>query len=359
MDPSSNEQPARIDRYHRQSRVAVIGQAGQLRLSKARVLLIGCGALGTVIAEQMVRGGVGWLRIADRDLVELTNLQRQVLFDEHDASESIPKAIAAEHRLREINSTIQIDPRVLDVNSINIEMLCGLTDQQSPVDLILDGTDNAAIRYLINDVSVKHGIPWVYGACIGIEGRVSAIIPGTGPCLRCLFETPPPAGSLATCDTAGVLAPVAAMVASMQVIFALKFLVGESTIDHFPLWSFDLWAGRSRPVSILDGRRSDCPCCGKRQFEFLESDQIDMLARLCGRQSVQVLPSQKVTLDLKEIAQRLGSVGKVEQKPYFLRCQLSDPPGIGLTVFPDGRVLVHGTEDAARAKSICARFIGI
>ncbi|MCC7349226.1 MAG: ThiF family adenylyltransferase [Phycisphaerales bacterium] len=349
----------KVDRYHRQSRVAVIGQAGQNRLAASRVLLIGCGALGTVIAEQLVRGGVGWLRIADRDLVELTNLQRQVLFDEADAAESIPKAIAAKRRLSVINSTLPIDPQVLDVNATNIEMLCGLTDRQTPVDLILDGTDNAAIRYLINDVSVKHGIPWVYGACVGTEGRVAAVVPGVGPCLRCLFEAPPPAGSLATCDTAGVLASVAAMVASMQVVYALKFLMGEAKKGHLPLWSLDPWAGRIRAVSTEGGRREDCPCCGKKQFEFLEANQIDLMARLCGRQSVQILPAKKVTLNLMDVGQQLELVGKVERKPYFLRCQLTDPAGIGLTVFPDGRVLVHGMEDTARAKSICARFLAI
>lgn len=347
-----------VDRYHRQSRVCVIGQAGQQRLANTRVLLVGCGALGTVIAEQLVRGGVGWMRIADRDLVELTNLQRQVLFDEADAKESVPKAIAAERRLREINSTVQIDPQVVDVNPTNIEMLCGLKQGQTPVDLILDGTDNVAIRYLINDVSIRHVIPWVYGACIGTEGRAAAVLPGVGPCLRCLFETPPPTGSLATCDTAGVLACVAATVASMQVVSALKLLTGDKDVDHFHLWSFDLWEGRVRPISTQGGRREDCPCCGKNQFEFLDSKQIDTMAKLCGRQSVQVLPSQKVMLNLADIGQRLGSVGKVEQKQYFLRCQLADPPEIGLTVFPDGRVLVHGTEDTARAKSICARFLG-
>lgn len=348
-----------IDRYHRQSLVSVIGQAGRQRLSEARVLLVGCGALGTVIAEQLVRGGIGRLRLADRDLVELTNLQRQVLFDEADAKESTPKAVAAERRLRAINSTVQVDPRVVDVNPTNIEMLCGVTDKDHPVDIILDGTDNVAIRYLINDVSVKHGIPWVYGACIGTEGRVAAVTPNAGPCLRCLFEAPPPTGSLATCDTAGVLASVAATVASIQVISALKLLTGDADANRQPLWTLDLWAGRVKTVQTEDGRRADCPCCGNRQFEFLESKQIDLMARLCGRQSVQVLPAQTLKLDLMELGNRLELLGNVERKPYFLRCRLDDPPGIGLTVFPDGRVLVHGTEDTARAKSICARFLGV
>lgn len=348
-----------FDRYHRQTRVAVIGQAGQERLSKARVLLVGCGALGSVIAEQLVRGGIGWLRIADRDLVELTNLQRQVLFDEADAKDSIPKAVAAERRLRQINSTARIDPRVVDVNPTNIEMLCGVAGNDKPVDVILDGTDNVAIRYLINDVAVKHGIPWVYGACIGTEGRVAAVVPGVGPCLRCLFETPPPPGSLATCDTAGVLASVAAIVGSIQVISCLKLIVGDSDTAGLPLWTFDLWAGHVRTVQTSDGRRADCPCCGKKRFEFLEAKQIDLMARLCGRQSVQVLPGQALTIDLGKIAERLRPVGQVEVRGYFVRCRLADPAGITLTVFPDGRVLVQGTEDIARAKSICARFAGV
>src|ERR1019366_9198861 len=240
-----------MDRYHRQKLLPFIGDDGQARLDKSRVLLVGCDALGSVIADQLVRAGIGHLTQVDRDIVELTNLQRQVLFDEADARDGVPKAIAAGNRFKAINSSVTIEPIVMDVHSGNIEELAGVlpssrsgrpegalastaAEQSAPsgrplrgVDLILDGSDNVETRYLINDVAVKHGIPWVYGACVGVEGRVMLIRPGQGPCLRCVFPNPPEAGELPTCDTAGVLGPAAAIVASMQVIASIQFLTGS------------------------------------------------------------------------------------------------------------------------------------
>src|SRR5262245_34353204 len=211
-----------IDRYHRQTLLPQIGEAGQRKLAGARVLLVGCGALGSTIAEQLARAGIGHLRNADRDIVELTNLQRQVLFDDSDAAGGLPKAVAAANRLSKINSTITIEPRVVDVDALNVEQLV------AGCDMILDGTDNVATRYLVNDVAVKHTIPWIYGACVGTEGRVMTIRPGAGACLRCIFPQPPNASELATCDTAGVLGPVASVVGAMQALAAIKLLSGNA-----------------------------------------------------------------------------------------------------------------------------------
>ncbi len=217
--------PMTQDRYHRQQLLPRMGAEGQSKLAASRILLIGCGALGTVIAEQLVRAGIGFLRICDRDLVELTNLQRQVLFDERDARDELPKAIAAARRLHEVNSTVPIDARVVDVHRGNLEALIG--EGTGRVHLILDGTDNVQTRYLVNDAAVKLGIPWVYGACVGTEGRVMGIVPDGTPCLRCIFNDPPLPGELATCDTAGVLASAASLVASLQAVTAMKILLGE------------------------------------------------------------------------------------------------------------------------------------
>ena len=337
-----------MSRYHRQILLPQIGADGQQRLSNSTVLLIGCGALGTVIAEQLVRAGIGTLRVCDRDIVETTNLQRQVLFDESDADSGTPKAIAAAQRLARINSTVRIEPHVIDVHSGNIEQLLDAAD------VILDGTDNAEVRYLINDAAVKLGVPWVYGGAVGTSGRVMAVVPGITPCLRCLFPDPPAAGELETCDTAGVLAPAANVVASLQVVAAMKILLGYAVEEQ--LTSLDLWAGRIQTISTRGGRREDCPTCGKRHFEFLER-AVSGTTSLCGRDAVQVLPIARTSLDPQQIASRLARVGTVESTPHLVRCTLSES-GLGLTVFPDGRAIIKGTTDPALARSVYARFVG-
>lgn len=351
-----------MDRYHRQILLSQIGQAGQERLSASRVLLVGCGALGSSIAEQLARAGVGFIRIADRDIVELTNLQRQVLFDEEDARQSLPKAIAAANRLRQINSTLTIDPQVVDVDSDNIETLLQppTPDPRPPaalVDLVLDGTDNVQTRYLLNDACVKHGIPWVYGACVGAEGRVMAICPG-GPCLRCVFPQPPDPLQLATCDTAGVLGPVASIVGSLQALAAIKLLSGHGNALADELLSLDLWSNRIRAVSLADAKREDCPACGRRQFQFLESPNRDLTAKLCGRNAVQVRTGATGSAPaLAQVARRLQSAGEVRAWAYMVRCTLREG-GLTLTVFADGRVIVAGTPDPVRATSVVARYLG-
>jgi molybdopterin/thiamine biosynthesis adenylyltransferase len=344
-----------MNRYQRQILLPQIGPSGQNRLANSRVLLVGCGALGTVIAEQLVRGGVGWLRICDRDVVETTNLQRQVLFDEADAKAGLPKAVAAADRLMRINSTVTIDPRVVDVHGGSLEEV--MRDGDACVDLVLDGTDNVETRYLINDAAVKHGIPWVYGACVGTTGRVMGMIPGRTPCLRCVFPNPPSPGELATCDTAGVLAAAANVVASIQVTEALKILLGDPSAGR-EMATIDLWPLRIKTVSTADARRDDCLACGRGQFEFLDARPGAAAAILCGRNTVQVRPAKSESkLDLDSILPRLSTAGASERTPFFIRCMLKES-GLTLTLFPDGRAMVQGTSDAGLARSIYARFVG-
>jgi molybdopterin/thiamine biosynthesis adenylyltransferase len=344
-------------RYHRQTLLRAIGQAGQERLGNAHVLLVGCGALGTVMAEYLVRAGVGNLRIIDRDIVELTNLQRQTLFDEEDVRQELPKAIAAANRLRRINSSITIEPVVADLHARNVEQFL-LTHDSSLITphLILDGTDNGPTRYLLNDAAVRWGIPWIYGGAVGMEGRVMPIVPGVGPCLRCLFPTPPAGGELATCDTAGILGPLAGIVASMQAGLAIRMLAtGPASVGR-ELLTMDLASHRFRTLSTADARREDCPCCGLRRFEFLESPTSGSV-NLCGRNAVQIYPNGP--FEMVTAMARLRTAGRLENNPYFARCRLDDPQGLVLTVFPDGRLIVQGTNDLARARSIASRFVSI
>jgi adenylyltransferase/sulfurtransferase len=340
-------------RYNRQILLPQIGPAGQDRLAASRVLVVGSGALGTVICDQLVRAGVGHLRIADRDIVELSNLQRQVLFDEDDAIQGLPKAVAAAQRLRRVNSSVEVEPLVIDVYAGNIEEIIG-----DRCDLVLDGTDNVETRYLLNDACVKLGIPWIYGACVGTEGRVMAIRPGVTPCLRCLFEQPPAPGELPTCDTAGVLGSAAALAASLQVVAAIKTLTENVDAVGRELITFDVWTNRMRSINTTDSRLAGCRTCGQRRFEFLEQRNGSLTTSLCGRNAVQVRPPTGASPDASKVADRLSAVGRVEKNAYLLRCQLNEPEGLTLSLFADGRLIVHGTSDPARARSIYARFVG-
>ena len=338
-----------IDRYHRQRILPFIGDAGQDRLAAARVVLIGCGALGTVLAESLARAGVGHLVLVDRDLVELTNLQRQTLYTEADARESRPKAVAAAERLRAVNSEIQIEPRPIDVDSGNVEaLLAGAT-------LVLDGTDNAATRYLINDACLKHGLPWIYGAALASEGRVMPVLPGRGPCLRCVFRNMPPAGELDTCETAGVLGPLAGIVANMEMAVALRLLVsGQAPLQ---LHAIDAWDGRVQAIDVSDARDPDCPCCGRQHFEFLARPPADSAA-LCGQDAVQIRPPVETRLDLPALASRLASAGAVQAMPFMVRFVPREQPTLKLTAFSDGRLIVQGTRELSEARSLYARFVG-
>ena len=341
-----------MNRYHRQTLLPQLGSAGQQLLARSSVLLVGCGALGTVIAEQLVRAGIGTFRLCDRDVVEETNLQRQTLFIERDAAEGVPKALAAAARLGTINSQVHVEPHVCDVYSGNIESLIGSGELR--VNLVIDGTDNVETRYLLNDAAVKFDVPWVYGACVGTGGRAMGIVAGKTPCLRCLFPEPPGAGELQTCDTAGVLAAAAGVAASLEVVEAMKILLGDADAGA-NLVTFDLWPMRFRTIATAGSRRDDCPTCGLRRFVFL--DARSTATSLCGRNTVQIRPAATVTVDLASAAERLESSGSVHRSAHLLRFQPSEGSQ-SLTLFPDGRALIHGTSDLALARSIYARFVG-
>jgi molybdopterin/thiamine biosynthesis adenylyltransferase len=348
-----------MNRYHRQTLLPQIGPEGQARLAAARVLIVGCGALGSVLADQLVRAGVGHVRLVDRDVVELTNLQRQVLFDEADARDGTPKAIAAARRLAAVNSSVVIEPAVADVHAGNVEELAGVGDSGGAwkADLILDGTDNVETRYLINDVSVKHAIPWVYGACVGTEGRVMFIRPGSSPCLQCIFPEPPGPGELPTCDTAGVLGAASAVVASFQAIAAIRFLVSPSDDREDALLSLDVWKGRFRRTSLDDARRVDCPTCGLHEYVYLNRAAGDQTVSLCGRDAIQIRPAT-VSFDFDSVADRLKRGGSVAATPFLLRFRAHEPVEWNLTLFRDGRAIIHGSRDPVQARSIYAKWVG-
>ncbi|GIO14557.1 molybdopterin biosynthesis protein MoeB [Cohnella xylanilytica] len=342
-------------RYARQIRFAPIGREGQSKLGQARVAVVGAGALGCVIANHLARAGAGSLLLIDRDIVDFSNLQRQLLYDEADAASGAPKAFAAAKRLSAVNGSIGIEPRAVDLTSANAETLL------AGVDLIVDGTDNFGVRYLINEVAVKHGIPWIYGAAVGASGMTMTIRPGVTPCLRCLFPSAPPGGSLDTCETAGVVAPIVDAIASIQAMEAIKLLSGHPEALHGSLLQVDLWNHHWQPLSVAGARRADCPVCAGRRFEALDSASSEPMAvSLCGRNTIQVAPAEPVGLDLDRLANRWNAqgVGQVERTPYLLRLRLPEPDGVVLAVFPDGRALVTGTEEPAVARRIYASFLG-
>ncbi len=335
-------------RYSRQILFPAIGAEGQRRLLAARVAIIGCGALGTAQAETLARAGVGRLRLIDRDFVEESNLQRQTMFTEADAAAGIPKAIAAARHVKEINSGITAEAEVLDANHSNIERLI------SGCDLVLDGTDNFATRYLINDACSKHAINWIYGAAVGSYGVTMTIRPGSTACLRCVFEEAPPAASAPTCDTAGVLMPIISVVAAVQVTEALKLLTGNSDQLHNSLMHFDVWRNEWRRINP-GGPAPACRTCGLRDFQTLAATNGEFAAILCGRNAVQVSPARTTAIDFPELAQRLGAAGDVKFNDYLLRFRAGD---YELTVFRDARAIIRGTDEITTARSLYARYIG-
>lgn len=334
------------DRYARQRVLPEIGDAGQEKLLAASVLVAGCGALGSAQAQLLARAGVGRLVVLDRDLVELSNLQRQLLFDEEDVASGLPKAEAAARHLRKINSEIQIDAVVADVTPRNVERY--VTD----VELVLDATDNFETRYLINDACVSLGRPWIYGGAIGTSGMAMTIDPGRGPCLRCLLPNLPAAGSVPTCETQGVLNAAPALVASLQVTAAIKRLVDGPEPEH-KLSMLDLWRGSIRSVKVP--RDKDCPTCVQRKFEFLEAEQTSWATALCGREAVQITPPEESSPDLKTLSERLDKIGAVSFNGLLLRFEVDT---YTFTLFPDGRTIVHGTGDEVAARSLYAKYIG-
>ncbi len=343
MDPS-------LERYSRQMRFGGIGEQGQRRLTQSHVTLCGCGALGTVIANALVRAGVGHLRLVDRDFIETHNLQRQVLFDEHDVAENLPKAEAAARKLGAINSQVYVEPVVADIDRTNILELC------QDADVILDGTDNFEVRYLINDVAVKLGKPWVYGGSIGSHGQTMTILPGQTPCLRCVFEAAPAPGEAGTCETAGVLSPIVNIVASFQVAEAMKILTGHLEQISRELIYIDVWENTVRKIKIapLLGK-VDCPCCGRKKFEWLEGDQGSHTTSLCGRNAVQVAQRMPAKLNFEEMAGHLARLGEVSYNRFLLKFNAE---GHEFTVFPDGRAIIKGTSDVDKARTLYAKYIG-
>ncbi len=336
-------------RYSRQILFQKIGKDGQEKLLNSRVLLVGCGALGASHAEILARAGVGFLRIVDRDFVEFSNLQRQTLFSESDARERLPKAVAAEKRVKQINSEIEIEAIVADVNNSNIESF--VTD----VDLVLDGTDNFQIRFLINDACVKNKKTWIYGAAVSSYGTTMTILPDETPCLRCIFEEMPAAGSAPTCDTAGVIQPIITSISAIQTTEVLKILVGDFESLHKSLIQIDVWQNDWRKIKLGEPNE-DCETCRKRNFEFLEAENAEFSAVLCGRDAVQIQPQNASQIDLQNLAEKLKNTGEIKLNEYLLRLNVD---GFELTVFKDARAIIRGTDDVSTARVIYAKYIGV
>lgn len=335
-----------IDRYSRQILFPEIRAAGQKKLGKASVVVIGCGALGTVITDALARAGVGKIKIIDRDFIEYHNLQRQVLFNEQDVKDGLPKAIAAERYLKKVNSEIEIEGIVADVNYANIEKLV------KGADLIMDGLDNLETRLLINDVSLKHKIPWVYGGAISASGMTMTIIPGKTPCFRCFWHSPGVSGQMATCDTAGVIGPAPLIVGALQTVEAMKILTGSNDINR-DLLVIDVWRGDFSHLKVT--KRADCSAC-RGEYEFLGARFGTKATSLCGQNSVQVLNPENGGVSLEKLARRLKPVGQVSYNEFMLRFEAD---GREMAVFPDGRAIIKDTNDEALAKSLYAKYIGM
>ncbi len=353
MNDDKNVSPSSADplaRYVRQSLFAPLGTEGQERLQASRALICGCGALGSVAANTLARAGVGKLRIVDRDFLELNNLQRQVLFDENDVAAGIPKAVAAQQRLAQINSQVEVEAVVADVDYRNVLQLF------DDVDVVLDGTDNFETRFLLNDAAIKTQTPWIYGGCIGAEGQTMSIVPGRTACLRCLMRESPPPGTTPTCDTAGILGPIINVIASIESCEAIKILAGRWDAVSDVLNVIDLWDNRIRQINLSSLRDAgDCPTCHQLQFPWLEGARGGQSAVLCGRNSVQLTFEQEAKLSLERLAEKLKTVGKVKANAFLLRLEVD---GFQLTVFPDGRAIIGGTEDITEAKTVYAKYIG-
>lgn len=338
-------------RYSRQILFEGIGDEGQARLAQSKAVIIGCGALGAVQAETLARAGVGTLVLVDRDFVEESNLQRQIMFDESDALNRLPKAVAAAARIARVNSDIEVEPVVTDVNFENIEEII------AGASLVMDGTDNFETRFLINDACMNSKTPWVYGAAVGSYGLTMTIVPGNSPCLRCVLEAMPEPGSGPTCDTAGVIMPIVTTIASIQAAEALKLLTGQTHKLHRSLISIDLWDFQFNALDLSTfNARDDCPACSRGELEFLRGAGRQVTTTLCGRNAVQIARSGRGVIDFAALAERLKSAGEVAFNDFLLRFRVE---GYDITVFRDARSIVRGTADPAIARGLYARYIGI
>ncbi|HEX8184438.1 MAG TPA: ThiF family adenylyltransferase [Blastocatellia bacterium] len=338
------------DRYSRQVLFAPIGEAGQARLARSKVVIIGCGALGAVQAETLARAGVGHLTLVDRDFVEESNLQRQVMFEESDACERLPKPVASARRIARVNSSVEVEPIVTDVNFENVEELI------AGADVVLDGTDNFETRYLINDACVKAGIPWIYGAAVGSYGLTMTVVPNETPCLRCVLPSMPEPGSGPTCDTAGVVMPIISIIGSIQSAEAMKLLVGQTDKLHGSLIRIDVWDFQFNRMGLASfSDRQHCPACGRGEFEFLRGAGRQVTTTLCGRNAVQIARSGSTKIDFAALAERLKSLGEVAFNDFLLRFRVDD---YDITVFRDARSIIRGTTDPAIARGLYSRYIG-
>jgi molybdopterin-synthase adenylyltransferase len=334
-----------LDRFSRQIRFVPFGAAGQERFASAAIVIVGCGALGTVQASLLARAGAGSIRLIDRDYVEESNLQRQVLYTEADAGEALPKAEAARRHLLEANSAARIEASIADLTPENAEdLLAGAT-------VILDGTDNFETRLLINDYSVREGVPWVYGAAVGSYGIAMAILPGRSACFRCVYPEPP-SGAQPTCETAGVLGPVTSLIGSIQAMEAMKIAAGYADAVRLKIFTADLWGGPIRETN-MPAPDPECPCCARREFTWLEGRRRAPVS-LCGRNAVQIHDRTR-PVNLAELAARLEGLGAVRSNEFALRLDTAEHQ---ITVFPDGRAIVKGTTDIGVARSLYSRYVG-
>lgn len=356
-----------LSRYHRQMLLPGFGEQGQRKLLASKVLVLGCGALGTVIANLLARAGVGHLVVADRDFIETTNLQRQVLFDEQDVADAIPKAEAVRRKIEKINSQVKVTAVIDDINHKNIEKLA------EGCDAIVDGVDNFETRFLANDCAVKLGIPYIYGGAVGTVGMTYAILPHTPgggspweragvatPCLRCIFEQAPPPGMNPTCETAGVLSPVVSIIASYEVNETLKVLTGNWAAVGQTMLSIDIWSNTVKQFKVKRAYDvGECTCCKQRRFEHLEGKYSSATTTLCGRNAVQLSQPAGARLDFDQIADRLRAHGQVTASKFMLRADIKDNgERYELTLFTDGRAIVKGTKEPNTAKSIYAKYVG-
>ena len=345
-----------MSRYHRQIILPGIGDAGQARLSSAHALVVGCGALGSVIIDALARAGVGRLTIIDRDIVESTNLQRQLLYTESDAIDGIPKAAAAARAVAAINRQVKVDARIEHFDAASARALTG------DIDIVLDGLDSFETRYLLNDLAVSRDIPYVYGGAVATSGTSFTILPGDGPCLRCLFPDAPPPGTTATCDTAGVLGPIVTMIGARQAAEAIKVLAAGRDVSDRQLLSIDIWSGMHRTIDVSGARRGDCPACGQRDFTWLNATHDSDHVSLCGQDAIQLVPARPLT-DLDGLATRLDAIAEVTRTPFLIRAALNDVVGIDdqpihVTIFPGGRTVIRHARDVNQARSIMTRLLG-
>jgi len=332
-----------LHRYSRQVILPEIGAQGQKELGEARVLVVGCGALGSMSSEHLARAGVGHITIIDRDIVELENLQRQILFSEADIGKA--KAAAAQEHLKAINSDIQVEGLVEDLNPRNAGGVI------KDVDVVVDGTDNMETRYLINDVCVKDSIPWVYGGAVSTYGMSMNIIPEKSPCLICAFPHMPKPGSLPTCDTVGVVNTIPSIVASIQATEVIKILLRKECSKYLII--LDIWSHDFQRIKIA--RKPDCPCCVNHDYQHMDAENMDLVTTLCGRDAVQISPVVGGDISLQQLAQRLEKVGTVRLGTSHLLFEGED---VAISIFPDGRAIVKGTDDISTAKSLYAKYIG-